>query len=140
MNQDKETSTSETIAGLIGPVLIAISASVLMNRKSMPEMAAQIANDWALVFVSGVLLLVAGLAIVRAHNIWEASWRGLVTALGWLAVAGGLMRIMYPRQLASMALTFVESPPRLVVPMFLVLLLGVYLTLRGYRLLDHKPR
>ena len=37
-------------------------------------------------------------------------------------------------------LTFVESPPRLVVPMFLVLLLGVYLTLRGYRLLDHKPR
>ena len=140
MSQDKEPTTSETIAGLIGPVLIAIAASVLMNRKNMPEMAAQIANDWALVFVSGVLLLVAGLAIVRVHNIWETSWRGLVTVLGWLAVAGGLMRIMYPRQLAAMAPAIVESPPRLVVPMFIVLLLGVYLTLRGYRLLDDKRR
>ncbi len=140
MSQDKEPTTSETIAGLIGPVLIAIAASVLMNRKYMPEMAAQIANDWALVFVSGVLLLVAGLAIVRVHNIWETSWRGLVTVLGWFAVAGGLMRIMYPRQLAAMAPAIVESPPRLVVPMFIVLLLGVYLTLRGYRLLDDKRR
>lgn len=136
MIDGKPTSTSESIAGLIGPVLIAMAASMLLNRKSLPEMATQIGNDWALVMLSGVLLLVAGLAIVRVHNIWEASWRLIVTLLGWLSITGGLMRIMYPRQLSAMAPAIVESPARLVIPMFLLLLLGLFLTLKGYRLLE----
>jgi hypothetical protein len=136
MRDDTPRSISETIAGLMGPVLIAIAASLLLNRKNLPEMTVQIGNDWALVLISGVLMFVAGLAIVRVHNIWEANWRGLVTVLGWLSFAGGLMRIMYPRQLAAMAPSIVENPARLVIPMFLMLCLGVYLTLKGYRLLD----
>lgn len=136
MRDDKPTTTTETIAGLIGPVLIAVAASTLLNRKSLPEMATQVANDWALVMLSGAMLLVAGLAIVRVHNIWEKSWRTLVTFLGWLAFVGGLMRIMYPRQLAAMMPAIVENPARLVIPMFLMLLVGVFLTLKGYRLLD----
>ncbi len=136
MRDDKPTSTSETIAGLMGPVLIAMAASMLLNRKNLPEMTVQIGNDWVLVLLSGILLFVAGLAIVRVHNIWEASWRGLVTGLGWLAVVGGLMRIMYPRQLAAMAPGLVENPSRIVIPLFMMLCLGVYLTLKGFRLLD----
>lgn len=136
MTDERPTTVSETIAGFIGPVLIAVAASVLLNRKSLPEMAQQIGNDWALVMISGVLLLVAGLAIVRMHNIWESSWRLVVTLIGWLAVVGGLMRIMYPRQLAAMMPAIVENPARLVIPMFLLLLVGVFLTLKGYRLLE----
>src|SRR5690242_14183385 len=32
------------------------------------------------------LLFVAGLAIVRVHNVWVGGWPVLVTVLGWVAV------------------------------------------------------
>lgn len=126
---------AETIASLAGPTLIAMGASLLLNRKSLPEMAAQISHDWAIVLLSGVLLLVAGLAIVRLHNDWSGGWTVLVTVLGWLAVAGGLTRILYPRQLAEIAVGVVQNQTGLVLGGLAVLLLGVFLTLKGYRLI-----
>ena len=78
--------TSKTIAGLIGPTLVAIAASMLLNIGSFPALAEQVSRDPALIFVSGILLFVAGLAIVRVHNRWTDGWPVLVTVLGWLAV------------------------------------------------------
>lgn len=58
------------------------------------------------VYLSGVLLFVAGLAIVRAHNVWVPDWTVLVTLTGWLALLVGLLRMFsaggYQRQAASM--------------------------------------
>lgn len=127
---------SETIAGLAGPTLIAMGAFLLLNRKNMPELAAQMASNWSVIFLSGILLLVAGLAIVRVHNVWEAGWRGLVTLLGWLAVIGGITRILYPRQLAAMAGSIGDHPTAILFGAVALFVLGVYLTLKGYRLLD----
>src|SRR5438876_12411781 len=67
-------TTSKTIAGLIGPTLVAIAASMLLNIGSFPALAEQVSRDPALIFVSGILLFVAGLAIVRIHNRWTNGW------------------------------------------------------------------
>jgi hypothetical protein len=56
-------TTSKTIAGLIGPTLVAIAAGMLLNIGSFPALAEQVSRDSALIFVSGILLFVAGLAI-----------------------------------------------------------------------------
>jgi len=53
-------ATSKTIAGLIGPTLVAIAAGMLLNIGSFPELAEQVSRDPALIFVSGILLFVAG--------------------------------------------------------------------------------
>jgi uncharacterized membrane protein HdeD (DUF308 family) len=45
------------------------------------------------VYLSGVLLFVAGLAIVRAHNIWVKNWTVLVTLSGWSYLVLGLVRM-----------------------------------------------
>jgi hypothetical protein len=41
------------------------------------------------VYLSGVLMFVAGLAIVRTHNHWARDWTVLVTLTGWFALALG---------------------------------------------------
>jgi hypothetical protein len=56
-------TTSKTIAGLIGPTLVALAAGMLLNIGSFPALAEQVSRDSALIFVSGILLFVAGLAI-----------------------------------------------------------------------------
>ena len=42
---------------------------------------------------SGVLMFVAGLAIVRGHNLWAWDWTVLVTMSGWLSLVLGLFRM-----------------------------------------------
>ena len=45
------------------------------------------------VYLSGVLFFVAGLAIVRAHNVWVRAWPVLITVTGWFFLALGLGRM-----------------------------------------------
>jgi hypothetical protein len=85
-------NTSKTIAGLIGPTLVAMAASMLLNVGSFPALAEQVSHDPVLIFVSGILLFVAGLAIVRVHNRWTNGWPVLARMLfptGLAAIAGG---------------------------------------------------
>ena len=80
-----------------------MAAAMFLNLGSFPGLAEQISRDPALILVSGILLLVAGLAIVRDHNRWAGGWPVLVTALGWLAIVGGLARMFFPFKLAGLA-------------------------------------
>ncbi|WP_164002292.1 hypothetical protein [Pyxidicoccus caerfyrddinensis] len=81
---------SRSLAGLIGPTLIAVGTTEAFN---MDIFAAQTAP---VVYLNGTLLFVAGLAIVRAHNVWSLSWRVLLTASGWVSLCGGLYRMVAP--------------------------------------------
>ncbi|MFX9020105.1 hypothetical protein ABTN35_21030, partial [Acinetobacter baumannii] len=63
-------SLSRFIAGLIGPVLLALGCSMLLNRELAPAIAAEIAGSKGLIVFSGICLLVAGLAIIQCHATW----------------------------------------------------------------------
>jgi hypothetical protein len=120
------------IAGLIGPTLPAIAASMLINLGSFPAMAEQISRDPGLIFVSGILLLIAGLAIVRTHNIWAGGWPVLVTALGWLAVLSGLVRMLFPIQGAAIAAAVGQNTALVLASAVTLIVLGAFLSFKGY--------
>lgn len=63
-------TSSKTIAGLMGPTLVAAAAATLLNLGSLPALTEEVSREPVLILVSGILLFVAGLAIVRAHNRW----------------------------------------------------------------------
>ena len=48
------------------------------------------------VYLNGTMLFVAGLAIVRAHNLWTWRWPVMLTLTGWVALIAGLWRIAAP--------------------------------------------
>jgi hypothetical protein len=62
-----------------------------------------------LVYLSDVLMLVTGLAIVQVHNRWAHDWMALVTLSGWLGVVPGLFRMsaagLYQRSAADTSTT-----------------------------------
>jgi hypothetical protein len=94
----------------MGPMLVAIAAAILLNFSSFPELAEQISRDPCLIFLSGILLFIAGLAIVRAHNIWVGGWPVLVTVLGWLAILSGLVRMLFPTGVTEIAAGVAQRP------------------------------
>ena len=124
--------TSKTIAGLIGPTLIAIGAALLVNTDVIQAFAEEIARARALIFLSGVLLLVAGLAIVRAHNIWSGGWPVLVTVLGWIAILSGLTRMFFTNQVAMLLDTFAHSNGLMIASVVILLTLGGFLSFKAY--------
>ncbi len=125
-------TASKSIAGLIGPTLVAGSVAVLLNLGTWPGLVEQGFRDPVLIFVSGFPLFVAGLAIVRAHNRWEGGWPILVTVVGWLALIGGLSRILFPTRLAPIAVGAIHSTGVLPAVAIVYLVVGAFLSFKGY--------
>jgi hypothetical protein len=126
-------TTSKTIAGLLGPTLIAMAAASLANISTLPALVEQGSRDPPLIYVSGMLMFVAGLAIVRAHNRWTVGWPVLVTVFGWLALLGGLIRMLFPIQLGQLALGLVLSTGVISAVAVVLLVAGAFLSFKAYR-------
>jgi hypothetical protein len=80
---------SKRIAGLVGPTMVAM----LVSEFPLVQPHLYDAQIPPVVYLSGVLMFVGGLAIVRAHNHWAGDWTVLVTLSGWFSLALGLLRM-----------------------------------------------
>jgi hypothetical protein len=101
--------TSLFLAKLIGPLLLAISAAMLVNQDNMRDMARDFLEHRGLIFLAGILTLTAGIAIVLTHNVWEWRWPVIITILGWLSVIGGAFRIIFPDSVKSMGQAMLQK-------------------------------
>lgn len=82
------------VAKLVGPALIGITVTEWLN---LDIFTAAMGPTFAThVYLNGTLLFIAGLAIVRSHNVWTRDWRVLITLVGWIGVIGGLGRMVAP--------------------------------------------
>jgi hypothetical protein len=79
---------SRRIGALLGPTL----AVMLVAEFPLVQPHLYDAQIPPVVYLSGVLMFVAGLAIVRAHNVWARNWTVLVTLCGWFLLGLGLVR------------------------------------------------
>lgn len=127
-------TAAELIAGYAGPVFIVVSAAMLLNRAALFDAVRGLAKSHGLILFAGMLTLLAGLAIVRAHNVWALDWTVIVTLLGWLCIVGGIARIVWPDKIAEFSETILESEAQFTVWAVVSLVLGVFLTLKGYAL------
>jgi hypothetical protein len=116
----------------MGPVLLAMGIAMLFRRHVFPVMASQVTQDYGLIFLSGILLLLAGIAIVRVHNIWAASWEVIITVLGWLAVVSGLMRMWFPDSAAAIVMAVGDLSSIVGVAGLVMLVLGAFLSFKAY--------
>src|SRR3954451_7254736 len=89
-------TTSVLLARLIGPVMLVIGVAVLVNQHEFRDMAEEFLASRALLFLSGLLIMPVGVAIVLTHNVWSADWRVLITLFGWLNAIGGAVRLLAP--------------------------------------------
>ncbi len=80
---------SKQIGALVGPALTAI----LVSELPLVQPHLYDAQTPPVVYLSGVLLFVSGLVIVRVHNAWARNWTVLVTLCGWSFLVLGLVRM-----------------------------------------------
>jgi hypothetical protein len=129
----QDMQTSRYLAKLIGPVFLAIGLGVLLNAPLYRSMGEQFLASYALIYLSGLLALPVGIAIVLAHNVWARDWRAIITVLGWLGIIGGIVRIVFPQLVVSVGTTMFQQPAMPWIAGIGVLVLGGVLAFFGYR-------
>ncbi len=85
---------SKQIGGLVGPALTA----TLVSEFPLVQPHLYDAQIPPVIYLSGVLMFVAGLAVVRAHNAWARDWTVLITLSGWFFLVVGLVRMFAASQ------------------------------------------
>ncbi|MBP6370272.1 MAG: hypothetical protein KA298_05310 [Paludibacteraceae bacterium] len=115
---------SKSLAKIVGPTLIVMIFSemkiwnpTLYDTQIVP-----------LIYLNGVLLFVAGLAIVNKHNIWTFSWQTILTIVGYLGIVLGLFRMLFPQVQQG---KFENNNSILVIEIILILI-GLFLTIKAY--------
>ena len=125
-------NTSILIAKLIGPILFVAAFAMLANTKELQEMAHEFLKDRGLIYVTGVMAMLGGLAIINSHNIWTADWRVIITVLGWIMTIGGAIRMALPSVVRTIGNKMLDSPTLIRGSGVLWLLAGTYITYKGY--------
>jgi len=125
-------ATSIFLARLIGPVAIAGAVGMFLNGAAFRAMAQEFLRSPALIYLSGLLTMTAGLAVVLNHNLWVADWRVLLTVFGWLAAIGGAVRIALPRQVRAMGEAMLDKPMTMTAGATVWLAFGILFCFFGY--------
>jgi hypothetical protein len=84
-------SLTQHIAAVAGPSLLAVNISEALNLDIWDG------ADPSLVYLNGMILFIAGTFIASIHNRWGNASEILVTACGWLLVAAGAFRMVFPK-------------------------------------------
>jgi len=125
-------ATSIFIARLLGPLLLIVGASLLINPRAVRKMAQDVIGSVTLVYLFGVLDFAAGLAILLVHNVWLASWRVIITLLGWLLLIRGAVRILAPEQVMGYAEKILRKQQYLLIGGGVTAVIGLVLCYFGY--------
>ena len=125
-------ANSTFLARLIGPLMLAVGIGIFVNGQVYRVLADEFLRSRALVYLSGLLSMTAGLAIVLTHNVWRADWPVIITILGWLAVFGGAFRIICPQGTERVGRQMLKSKFGLTIAGAVWVAVGAILLLFGY--------
>ena len=126
-------SNSVFIARLIGPVMLVIGLAVFANQRAFRELAEEFLASRALTFLSGLIIMPAGLAIVLTHNIWAVDGRVMITMFGWANLIGGAIRLAAPAYVMQTGRAMLKR--RYAIPVFAAIwvVAGALFCLFGFR-------
>lgn len=120
------------LARFIGPYIVVIGISLLLNLKYYQSIMESFFRNLALVYITGLITFVAGLAVVLFHNIWTMDWRIIITLFGWNALIKGVVLVVFPGASAKMTDRFVKNIKLVAIPWAIMLAIGIFLIAKGY--------
>ncbi len=122
------------LARLIGLFSLVVSVAMFLHTQAMAEIVTAMVRDRPLVLILGMLGLLAGLAMVLAHNVWSGgALPVVVTLFGWiLLIRGALLLFLSPEAVAGW-IDFLHFERLFYLYAGITLVLGLYLTYAGFK-------
>jgi putative exporter of polyketide antibiotics len=124
---------------LIGLYCILVALSMMARRQATVETVTTLLQNPSMMLVVGIITLVAGLAMVLAHNIWSGGALAVVvTLVGWITLIKSLFFLFLPPEMETrIFLQQLHYQQLFYLYGAISLVLGVYLTYSGFMSRSH---
>ena len=118
------------LARLIGLFTVLFVVTLLVRGSAMVAVAV---TDGPVMLSYAIISLATGLAMVLGHNVWTGgALQVVVTLVGWLILAKGLLLLFLTPQALSGLLERVHYGEHIYLYVLPTLVLGLYLTWAGF--------
>jgi drug/metabolite transporter (DMT)-like permease len=87
------------VAKVLGVYLVVSGLFLMFRGKTVPHMLKDFFDHPAIVYLAGVILIFLSSLFLVQYNIWDGTWRTLITILAWAILAKGVMYILAPEAL-----------------------------------------
>ena len=120
------------LSRLLGVFLLVTAVSEWTQPGLLTVVAPAMVDQPALLWVSGMLTFVSGLAIVLGHNVWGDPPAAVVSLLGWMMTIKGAALLLVPAAGWTALLGAMHYPSHSGVYTIIPALAGAYLTYSGF--------
>lgn len=120
------------LAKIFGVYMLLVGLAILMNRRHVMAGVIALAKERFAQIIAGMLALLLGLFLVNVHNDWSSLPASLVSLIGWMALAKGLLYLFLPEGALGKLVHSLTERSWYLVDGILVILVGLYLAGFGY--------
>ncbi|MBI4548126.1 MAG: hypothetical protein HY707_09105 [Ignavibacteriae bacterium] len=123
--------TSIFLAKVIGLFGAISTLAIIIRYETHLVMEENAVQSPAVIYLSGFLFLLLGILVTVSHQVWTRDWRVVITILGWLLLAKGLMRIFFPEAVKK----FIEkkrNDRRFLLAEVVTFFISLYLIYQGF--------
>ena len=112
---------------------------MFLHKQNYVETVTALIHNSPVMFVVSIITVIAGLAMVLAHNVWSGGALAVVvTLIGWITLVKGLLFLLLPPEMeAEFFLGKLHYGQLYYFYAVISLVLGVYLTYGGFKSASH---
>ena len=102
---------TSTVSFVMSWFILILGLSYLLQKESWKKLVNDffIKGDIHRIIPMNLFMLVFGLAVIANHNIWEMSWRAVITIFGWSMAIKGALYMAFPGLMIKIAKYFVPA-------------------------------
>lgn len=110
-----------------------IMGGIFLIRRENVRILIKMVQDDALMILSGYAALVVGIAHVLVYNVWSSDWTVILTLIGWMALAKGIIRLAFP-DFGRKIIRNYDNPTTINSTLLAMIAIGIILIIKGFEL------
>jgi tRNA threonylcarbamoyladenosine modification (KEOPS) complex Pcc1 subunit len=124
--------STQLLSKVLGIFVVLIGAMIMIRRQYFLSVFAQFVEQRLTRTVISMAEVLGGLFLVIGHNDWSSLPAALVTAIGWMALAEGLIYLLLPDALVDRFIRTFNTEAWYAVGAVLAIVVGAYLAAHGF--------
>lgn len=124
--------TTYILARILGPLLVAIGVALITQTGAMMTGAMDFLSTEGLRVVGAVMGIGIGLTLAVLHTRFDGITATLITLVGWVTLARGIMHLLAPSVARDLALIIMDNVRYVPIAGCVMALIGVWLAYAGY--------
>jgi hypothetical protein len=128
----ENTARTRAFARVIGPFLVIVPGALVLRADSLSAELSGFLQSPILVWISGAMILVGGLAIIAFHQVWSSISAIIISVFGWLLVIRGVALLFIPQFVTEAATAAFGYALPVRIGFSLLVLAGLWLTRTGW--------